>query len=127
MYFYYKVCNKINNKMSIHNTIFKNLPKELIDMIYQFNVDHRLYYSEVIEELLESVPEGGRMCICNECDEWFDENLIGKFYIDTLPPFGKRQLAFCSDRCLSIYRYDFYYMIKKTKRAKAQDKKYIFC
>ena len=59
-----------NNYANVYkNTYFDYLPKEIIDIIHEYNADHRPAYNKVLEELLElrdacwmctTIPSEGR-------------------------------------------------------------------
>ena len=58
-----------NYSRSYANTYFDYLPKEIIDIIHEYNADHRPTYNEVLEELVElrdacwmctTIPSQGR-------------------------------------------------------------------
>lgn len=88
--------------MSIHNTIFNNLPKELIDMIYEFNPDHRSQLNNVLDELEVKIPEYGTY-ICHTCDyEIEKEDIIESICLGY-------QGVYCSEYC----RWDSEYDIRK--------------
>jgi hypothetical protein len=47
-YLYYYLNKKMNNKIL---NLFDLLPKEIIDIIYEFNVDHHTYMKNIIQEI----------------------------------------------------------------------------
>lgn len=47
-YLYYYLNKEMNNKIL---NLFDLLPKEIIDIIYEFNVDHRFFMKNIIEEI----------------------------------------------------------------------------
>ena len=83
------------------NTYFDYLPKEIIDIIHEYNVDHRPAYNKVLEELLERQHE------CCNCGEYIsDDSKSKQFY-----RYNKKYVV-CSSYCIWEINYDF----KKAQR-----------
>jgi len=86
------------------NTYFNYLPKEIIDTIHEYNVDHRPAFNKVLEELLE---------VHNEC---FD---CGEYIPDDTPTKQKQTFyryyklyAVCSSYCMWEINYDIRKIIR---------------
>jgi len=77
------------------NTYFDYLPKEIIDIIHEYNVDHRPAYNKVLEELLERQHE------CCNCGEYIpDDTRSKKFYR------SYKRFVVCSSYCMWETNYD---------------------
>ena len=78
------------------NTYFNYLPKEIIDTIHEYNVDHRPAFNKVLEELLEVHNE------CFNCGEYISDDKQTK---QTFYRYYK-QYAVCSSYCMWEINYD---------------------
>jgi hypothetical protein len=78
------------------NTYFNYLPKEIIDTIHEYNVDHRPAYNKVLEELLERRTE---CCNCGEHipDDKQTKQTFYRYY---------KQYFVCSSYCMWETNYD---------------------
>jgi hypothetical protein len=70
------------------NTYFDYLPKEIIDIIHEYNADHRPLYNKVLEELVELVEMRDACWRCRKIPSWGT-----KVYIST------KRCLFCNSRC----------------------------
>jgi len=81
------------------NTYFDYLPKEIIDTIHEYNVDHRPAYNKVLEELLERHNE------CYNCGEYIPPNDEKTKRRQTFYRSCK-QYVVCSSYCMWEINYD---------------------
>ena len=89
------------------NTYFNYLPKEIIDTIHEYNVDHRPAYNKVLEELLERHSHNE----CYNCGEYIPDDKQTKqtFYRSF------KQYAVCSSYCMWEINYDIRKVLRQTR------------
>ena len=85
-----------------------SLPKELIDMVYEYyplyknqyrQVVHQLLYQDVMDELIEQCEN---LNSCTECDQYLgDKETYSNFRI------GYYNCKFCSSYCEWSWKYDY--------------------
>ena len=78
---------------------FLPLPKELIDIIYEYNPEHRPMYKKVLEELIERYND---IHSCDNCGNELNEedSIITHIYL------YKKRYAYCSMYCKWEFNYD---------------------
>ena len=82
-----------NYARAYDNTYFDYLPKEIIDIIHEYNADHRPTYNKVLEELLELRDA----CLgCARLQSWAKWEI--RFYCSS------KKCAFCNGNTF-IYEY----------------------
>ena len=86
------------------NTYFNYLPKEIVDIIHEYNADHRPTYNKVLEELLERHNE------CCNCGEYIPDDTPTKQKQTVYR--SCKQYVVCSSYCMWEINYDF----KKAQR-----------
>lgn len=85
-----------------------SLPKELIDIVYEFypcfknqyrHVMHQILYQDVMYELIE---ECENLNSCSECDQYFGDNEP-----HSMISLGNYTCKFCSTYCEWSWKYDY--------------------
>lgn len=98
--------NYANNYKNIYtNTYFDYLPKEIMDIINEYNAEHREAYKKVLEELMEIYDSYD---ICSNCGMDIENEKSKQIYYRSY----KRHVA-CSSYCMWEINYDFRKALRK--------------
>ena len=80
-------------------TYFDYLPKELMDIIHEYNADHRPMFNKVLQELMDQFEEYDT---CYNCGEYImNENTKVTYFRSC------KKYAACNSYCMWEINYDF--------------------